>query len=275
MRTSAALASSAAMILGGQTDLSACQSMGAELNPAPGRHYVFSEGARGAKNNAREHTNMSANRLRVLLVSLLAVFAVSAVASASASAHPAWTVNGVRQIGGGTETITSKGGVFKLTAPGLVTLECTAETDSGTVTFTEPGEDAANITFTGCKVVGNAACVVTDAEYKVPGSITVSVVVSQLVPGIYDVFSPPTTKGETFVEITLTSCGALNKTYEVKGKTCGAVGPQAVKGKLTFSKANSEACGVTLKLGTVTSTLAGVSEQEFSGAKKGSEIGAA
>jgi hypothetical protein len=222
---------------------------------------------------------MNANRLRVLLVSLLAVCAVSAVASASASALPAWTVNGVRQTGGGTETITSSGGTFKLTAPGLVTLECTAETDSGTVTFTTPGKDAATITFTGCKVVGNASCVVTDAVHKVAGSITVSVATELVepVPGsgvIYDVFSPPA-GGMTFVEIELSNCGALNGTYKVTGKTCGRVGPQAVKGKLTFSKANSEACGVTLKLGAVTATLAGESKQEFSGAKKGSEIGAA
>ena len=114
---------------------------------------------------------MSSNRLKVLLVSLLAVFVVSAIASAAASAHE-WKVcreevaatfkykslaecwTGGVGTGGKWERlalpqeVTSTGGTFTLTA-GVKKITCTAVTDKG---FVEAGgkDEATEITFTGC-----------------------------------------------------------------------------------------------------------------------------
>jgi hypothetical protein len=123
---------------------------------------------------------MSSNRLRVLLVSLLAVFAVSAIASASASAfNLEWEVcekgtgTGTKfgehkcntHPGGaeewefkklvGTKNVVSKGGAFTLEVAGKK-ITCTAVTDKGTITGGKPGTDLAEkIVFTGCKAGPN------------------------------------------------------------------------------------------------------------------------
>src|SRR5271156_5553745 len=67
-----------------------------EINPAPGRHYVLSEGAPKGQAQHKEHADMSLNRIRILFVSLLAVFVLSAlmVSVASAAESPEWWVAG-------------------------------------------------------------------------------------------------------------------------------------------------------------------------------------
>jgi hypothetical protein len=111
---------------------------------------------------------MSSNRLKVLLVSMLAVFAVSAVASGSASANEYQ----ICEVGGtekfetnqcaskvatgtfswksvvGKHNVESTGGAFTLTAGGKK-VKCTAVTNTGEI---GPGgeSDETNITFTGC-----------------------------------------------------------------------------------------------------------------------------
>jgi hypothetical protein len=100
---------------------------------------------------------MSTNRLKVLLVSLLAVFAISAIASATASAGPTCTPN----LGGPfkcewkvgapsklPEKVTGAGGAFELNAGGKA-VNCEKVTSKGTV---EAGgaDEAESITFTGC-----------------------------------------------------------------------------------------------------------------------------
>jgi hypothetical protein len=218
-------------------------------------------------------------RIRIILLtlSLLAVLAVGAVGASAASAAPAWTVSGVEQTGGGTETIVSTGGAFKLNASGVLTIECKKAKDTGTVTFDPTGKDEADITFEECAVEDESACEVTNAgTTKVAHQISVEDVQTELVEKsgvIYDVFSPPEAAKGIFVEIAISKC-KVEKSAPVTGDTCAKVGPEAVKGTLTFTKEIEAACGVGLKLGEVDASLKGTTEQEFSGEKHGSTIGA-
>jgi len=84
------------------------------------------------------------------MLSLLAVFAVSAAASASASAEHEWLVNGVRANG---QKVTSTGGKFKLNEGGQEII-CQKVTDTGTVTGMD--DLATSIHFLECstKVAG-------------------------------------------------------------------------------------------------------------------------
>jgi len=133
---------------------------------------------------------MSSNRIRVLLVSLLAVFAVSAVASSSASAALKWetcekvaagtgkftngkcTTEGApnefewdKLEAGESEPLTSSGGTFKLEASG-VTVTCTAVADKGELKGGSPGTDTATeILFTGC-TTNKEHCKVKSAKGK-------------------------------------------------------------------------------------------------------------
>lgn len=115
-------------------------------------------------------------RIRTLIISLLAIFAMGAVAASAASAsNDVWEVCTKVEAGKGKfeesrcqkeaapkefewkkleagEILktTSKGGEFKLEAGGK-TITCTAATDTGTITGGKPGTDkATEIKFTGC-----------------------------------------------------------------------------------------------------------------------------
>src|ERR1700726_78756 len=123
-------------------------------------------------------------RMKVVLLSLLAVFAIGAVASASASAFSKeWQVckeAGTEEFetnkcakkasGGkfswvsltGTESLatTSTGGAFELKA-GVKTIKCTAVTDKGNIKAAG-ADEATEIKFTGC-TTGQAGCNVKSA----------------------------------------------------------------------------------------------------------------
>jgi hypothetical protein len=149
---------------------------------------------------------MSTNRIRVLLVSLLAVFAVSAVASASASAEgPHWRVpcrkvsvanKGLGEFNnaactevGGTKEFTNvlltgetikavsknKAGtsfILKGTLAGVkITLECTKVEDKSTLEGGGPGKDKNEIIFTKCTVTAPA-----ESGCKVKEPITVKTI---------------------------------------------------------------------------------------------------
>jgi hypothetical protein len=106
---------------------------------------------------------MSANRIRVLLVSMLAVFAISAVASASASAH-AFKVNGVVVAGATTFPIvdlSSAGvggtGFAILEAPSVgLTIECQESVSNGKIE--KEGKNTDEIKFQKCTKVIPATC---------------------------------------------------------------------------------------------------------------------
>jgi len=110
---------------------------------------------------------------RTLILSLLAVFAFSAVASASASAFSLrWHVNGAEAAG---QEVESAGGAFTLTAGGKV-VTCTAVADTGNVEAS--GKDLAKtITFTGCTADAKAC---TAESGAVKGTIAVTNIPTQL-----------------------------------------------------------------------------------------------
>ncbi len=146
---------------------------------------------------------MSSSRTRILLVSLIAVFAVSAVASASASAflkeYQVCQKGGTEKfkehhctpgtkeaegkwswlpIAAGTKfPVTSTGGAFKLEGGGKSS-DCTAVTNTGEI---GPGGESTNVTlkFTGCSNGGKCEAFSTGK----PGTkeIEVSGITDQLV----------------------------------------------------------------------------------------------
>jgi hypothetical protein len=229
-------------------------------------------------------------RIRLIMLSLLAVFAVSAVASASASATEGiveWKIGGNPFTG--TETETSKGGVFTLKAG--ITIECKKVKDTGSITQVagKAGTDATTVEFEECAIPGNANCTVTSENEtnegaEVNGTITVKAKTElfepvETTPDIhYDRFTGEEAEGR-FVTIEVDNaagktCLVKGEEYTVTGKACAEAGPEAVKAKLTFSKAIEEACGTGLKLKGVAAEFKGVTEQELSGANKGKTISA-
>jgi hypothetical protein len=148
---------------------------------------------------------MRSNQLKLLLVSMLAVFAVGAVASSSASAHE-FLIEGAPVAA--TTKVTDTSGVSKLEGVALVTIECNKDTSTGTI---EPeGDSTANVKFTECKVVGAATCKVTEpVEFNVIDELTI------FKQAAGELFEPAS--GFTFVEITVTGCSLEGK-YKAKGK---------------------------------------------------------
>jgi len=204
---------------------------------------------------------MSSNRLRVLLVSMLAVFAVSAVASASASAaNHEYFVEGVAL--GATETVSGTSAVSKLEAPGLITIECA--TDSFTGTIEPKGLSTATVKFKTCTVVGAATCKVAEPiEFTANNKLTVLLNEANVFgPG--DLFEPPT--GKEFVTITITGC-ALEGKYVAEGKQqciLPAGETELVKHEIECKPKGSE-IHLKAKEAKFTST----ETVELSGAKKG------
>jgi hypothetical protein len=197
--------------------------MGAELNPAPGRRHVFSEGARGAKNNVRERSKMTSNRLRVLLLSLLAVFAVSGIATATASAKRTWWYNNAQLAIGVQKEITAEtkaGTEFTLegTVLGSKTIikckKITLTHSNGTLAnglienIAGPtGRDKEKVTFTEC-TVNVAGCTVTAVKAP-PGTEEGETALAEdsTKTKIYDVFKPNANK--VFATITFSGASCI------------------------------------------------------------------
>lgn len=146
-------------------------------------------------------------RLRLVLLSIMAVLVVGAVASASASATPYWEVCN-KHSGAGTkyptnkckesekgsgeyewlkleagesETFTSSGEEQQLIGKlsGLeVEVRCSSVSDVGTIKGGEPGTDEATVVYHGCKKVfgqetsGGAKVEIKGCEAKSPGKVS-------------------------------------------------------------------------------------------------------
>jgi hypothetical protein len=103
-------------------------------------------------------------RSRLMGISLLATFALAAVAASTAQAEeaPFWTVKGTRLKAGQTRFITAKEVSPFVMSAGGVTITCTEISflPHGALLGSEPGEHGKagqTITFTNCKVSGNGA----------------------------------------------------------------------------------------------------------------------
>jgi hypothetical protein len=139
---------------------------------------------------------------------MLAVFAIGAVASASASAHSYW-VEGAEVTTEPGPAVEGTSGTSILEGEGLLTVECKKDTFAGTIDA--EGESEANVKFTECSVVGAPNCAVANIEFTVVDALTV------FKGKLGDLFEPET--GFKFVAIKITgSLCAVKGTYEVKGK---------------------------------------------------------
>ena len=189
---------------------------------------------------------MRSSQIRILFVSLLAVFAFSAVASASsASAHewvicsefteakfeyetlskcwknekitPPKTGKWEREETGKHVAVTSTSGTSTLTA-GTKKITCTADTDKGWIEAGGAKDEAEEIKFTGC-TTAQTGCKPTG------GTIVVKAVLTELVmigATLADEFkpTPPATK---FVTITFEGTCSEYPTTEVTGHVAGEV----------------------------------------------------
>jgi hypothetical protein len=238
------------------------------------------------------------SRVRLIQMSLLAAFVVSAIASASASAAcsteggdtgPLYCLNNEKdgQIGktgldegGGEAEFHSTGNVYTLKIFGLA-IECAKETGSGVILQQDSkvGRDSdIVITWTGCKIVNNPKCIVQDSVKKVAGTIEVANEIDselKLEGGkIYDrLFSSEA--GEKWVTVEIKKHGTetclAEGRYEVTGEACGETNSeQKVKSPLKFSTAITEACNVIhpLKTKGVNAGFTGESIQELVGVAK-------
>jgi len=221
---------------------------------------------------------MSSNRIRVLFVSLLAVFAVGAVASASASAHEFLTC---QKVAAGTGKfaeseciktgapeefewkgiaaavkVTGTDGVskFESALAGVkVIIECEESTFTGELEAA--GKSKGKVEFEGCKIFENKNGIKTLLTCKV-APITfefVDEVITGSGFGPEDEFRPTAANKTKFVIIKLTGCALESETEvktatEGKGQVCQL--PEAEVGKVGHVVDCSSSGSKELKFGT-------------------------
>lgn len=212
---------------------------------------------------------MSANRIRVLLVSLLAVFAVSAVASGPAQAAKRPTYWHMSAAIAETFKIEDSSWRSRLWATSLgVVIRCEADVSKGEIEI--KGKDKGEVKYTGCKVFGAVKKGVAPMQWEEGGELECTVksvggaaeeikvtgLKSRLVyvkpvggeTEILTLFEPTT---QPFVELTIANkgvgtCPAPPGNYPVKGKVLGRVpriNEEAIAGNILF-ETNNEAAAV-------------------------------
>jgi len=192
------------------------------------------------------------SRLRIALLSLVAVFAVNMFVAAVASAEgPFWHVGGEKlKQGSKGIKLQSKGELIlkgELSSKPTnikVVITCLNSTSNGTIDGqgpTKQGQDKGTVTYTQCSVV-------TEPEFKgctVVEPITTNQLKSHLAEAvvqqkmqIVDLFEPSPNpqleqKGETpsFVTIHLTKCGLAEGLWPVKGSVVAQLAPQEEEGQ--------------------------------------------
>ena len=120
---------------------------------------------------------MSSSRIRIMFASMLAVFAVSAVAASTASARRVWTVGGANLAVGQTRSLRIVKNSPAILKAGAEEEECKkiSINAGNTIDNVEPevgkgttGRDHVTLTFTECRNVGKPLCVVTTAPFNTP-----------------------------------------------------------------------------------------------------------
>jgi hypothetical protein len=199
----------------------------------------------------KEHTKMSSSRVRILLLSMLAVFAVSAAAASTASAKHVWTFEGKPLPVGTTKTLeVVKSGNTILTA-GTEVVECkkqalvadtieNIEAENLKKEKGKTGRDKGTIKFTECK--NPKPCTVTE-PIEVKNGVT-ALVEGSTSKKVYDVFEPegwtePKTPEEakklkTFVTIHQTGTGCITATAVESNGVAAEVSPGTEAAEQTF-----------------------------------------
>lgn len=177
----------------------------------------------------RERTKMSSRRLRILLVSLLAVFAFSAVAVAQASAIEfVWKAGG-KTLESGEKELSSKAKtsqVLKTSVAGVkVEITCKeVATPGGKIIGGKPGTSSETVEYKGCTVQKPSGCKIKEEK------ITTKPLKDEIVEGVgasagkvLILFTPK--EGETFAEPKLEG-GFLCFSLAVKGSVLAEGNPQ-------------------------------------------------
>jgi hypothetical protein len=167
---------------------------------------------------------MSSNRIRVLLVSMLAVFAVSAVASAAASAHTyEYFVSGSPVTTAVKATGTSGASKLEGEVAGVkIIIECKKDTFTGEIE--KEGKSKGEITFSECSLFEDTShvktaltkCTVANITFKFTDKLVRGQGLGPETWGPEDEFNS-TGAEEVFVEIKITGSEcALKGTYKAK-----------------------------------------------------------
>jgi len=194
------------------------------------------------------------SRLKAVLLSLVAVFAFSAVAAASASAHSYW-VSGTELLEGEKREVEGTSGTSLLVAAEL-TVICTRDVFTGTIKG--GGDSTATVKFTECSVEAAPRCAVTEPiEFNVGDHLT------SFEEKIGDAFEPEA--GGTFVTIKVTGgeCSLAGK-YEVKGKQQCGLGANAEREQEEHEIVCTPA-GSELKFGKKAATFEGTDKVKLKG----------
>jgi hypothetical protein len=157
-------------------------------------------------------------RIRLIMLSLLATFALGAVGSASASADPC------PHAAEGDVAVCHAGleweGTLKVKSPssklvGFIKAKAiiiVCKKDTGTVTIEDSGKTKFTITFEECKGEGSiAGCTIPNIKFNGKDQLLTKTLATER---LEDELAPET--GTTFVEIKVEKC-ALEGTYPVKG----------------------------------------------------------
>jgi hypothetical protein len=170
------------------------------------------------------------SRVKLLFLSVMAVFAVGAVAASEASATPGW------QVAGTAFTSTSSETVLGLLSNGLASLEatisaiafdllCESADATGTILGTNKDAAANGISFTGCTVSKPSGC--TAVEPIVTGALSSELLSTTDNGGTIGLDTWTPTSGTKFAEISVSgsACSVEGK-YTVTGQAqCeGAIG---------------------------------------------------
>jgi len=213
------------------------------------------------------------SRIRLIMLSMLAVFAVGAVASASASAHE-WLVDGSGVTA--STAVTSSGSEFKLTVPGTTKkVKCSTVSDTGNVNTGGKGE-ATNVSFKTC-TTNETVCKVKSVGSAPSGEVVVVNVPTLLVTngtGVKDEFKGSHGLSNTqFVTLEFgekvngtkleKKCSNYPETTEVVGNVSSNVTQEGTKVKLSFPE--PELSGNTLEAFGLPATLVGNDTEEVSG----------
>jgi hypothetical protein len=164
------------------------------------------------------------SKVKVTITVLFAVFALSAVAAASASA--AWFVGGTElKAPTGLSTTAAVDATTKLLVPAVedLTIECSGTTLDGTTARIEPPDKgfAAKLTFLACKTIKPVSTCQIESE---PTSISTNPILALVARGAGEedrvAFTPET--GKVFAQIQF-----------LESNTCAFNGLEGVKGSVT------------------------------------------
>jgi hypothetical protein len=215
-------------------------------------------------------------KARIILLGLLAALALSAAATATASAHE-YAVEGTKVTTAVEGTFTSGTSVLR----GIVAktnIEVVSTLSAGTFTLEEKGKSKYSVTFTGNKLyevnaekhlVLLSACGVTEKIEITNGKDTL--LEKEVKAGEFlDTFEPNAEKGKVYVEFEITKCTLKGK-YAAEGTAnafTAAGGTEKVLQNVVFSGEDQE-----LKFATEPASFISTDSEVLNGANTGKKWG--